>query len=747
MTRSSSALAVVQTPFEATATRARQSIALREVDVAPENLRAGEPADDDIPLLADTLFAAGQLQPITVRPGRRRESPFMALDGRRRLLALRLLLEQGRIDDGFLVDVFVETDPARQAAAAVLTNTALPVHVADIIAAIGRMLKSRLTVPAMSRALGHAEVDIKRLAALSALPEVALDALRAGRMNLRQAKLLARLPDPAEQELLAQSALDGHGFADWRITEKLDRSQVTAADPRCALVSAEAYAASGGRTEADLFGERAPVLLDPAILTELWTARARSIAETFEFEGLTVHVAAAGEIDLPEDLETPGYVYGGMLPATEMDAYRDARAAHEAGADSVGLAISEAADAEDVDRAMVAMIRLGLAMDQIALGGRAVTTLVFSPSTRTGLKVKAWTPIEPERETGIGGTDEDPADVEAQTPAFVAPTADAPEPEVEGVGHSLHALRTDVATRGLMRALADDPRTALTALLTRLFLTVVQRGVPRSESVLAVSVQVFAPRGGRVIPDLDGVVHERIDARRAAWEASGQTAIRWIHDLADEDRLGLLAELTALTIDLREERTDLIRGAARAEASELAALSKAQITRHWTPDATFLAAHSKPMLLTMLADMGKAAPTTGVPGKAELVVLVEATAAARNWAPKALLWSAADDDGTDDPADAGADDAGGPGGGGRSRRRRSRCVRDHASGRGGDRPRGGVIGLWGRRTVVRRPRSSSDGGPSRRLKAVPAGRRKGREVPGEAGSGRSAPRRLRFQGD
>lgn len=661
MTRSSSALAVVQTPFEATATRARQSVALREVDVAPENLRAGEPADDDIPLLADTLFAAGQLQPITVRPGRRRESPFMALDGRRRLLALRLLLEQGRIDDGFLIDVFVETDPARQAAAVVLTNTALPVHVADIIAAIGRMLKSRLTVPAISRALGHAEIDIKRLAALSALPEVALDALRAGRMNLRQAKLLARLPDPAEQELLAQSALDGHGFADWRITEKLDRSQVTTADPRCALVSPEAYAASGGRTEADLFGERAPVLLDPAILTELWTARARSIAETFEFEGLTVHVVAAGEIDLPEDLETPGYVYGGMLPAAEMDAYRDARAAHEAGADSVGLAISEAADAEDVDRAMVAMIRLGLAMDQIALGGRAVTTLVFSPSTRTGLKVKAWTPIEPEREDGIDGTDEDPADVEAQTPAFVAPTADAPEPEVEGVGHSLHALRTDVATRGLMRALADDPRTALTALLTRLFLTVVQRGVPRSESGLAISVQVFAPRGGRVIPDLDGVVHERIDARRAAWEASGQTAIRWIQDLADEDRLGLLAELTALTVDLREERTDLIRNAARAEASELAALSKARITRHWTPDATFLAAHSKPMLLTMLADMGKAAPTTGVPSKAELVVLVEATAAARNWAPKALYWSAADDGGADDPADAGATRDGAPG--------------------------------------------------------------------------------------
>ena len=37
------------------------------------------------------------------------------------------------------------------------------------------------------------------VAALSALPPVALEALRRGRLNLRQARLLARLPDKAEQ--------------------------------------------------------------------------------------------------------------------------------------------------------------------------------------------------------------------------------------------------------------------------------------------------------------------------------------------------------------------------------------------------------------------------------------------------------------------------------------------------------------------------------------------------------------------
>ena len=123
--------------------RDERRIRLGDLGIARENLRHGEPPDDDIPNLAATLRAAGQLQRLTVRAGRgKKEEPWMALDGRRRRLALGLLLEAGEIDDDYPVEVYVETDPARQAAAVLLTNTAVPVHVADVIAAIGRMLKS-----------------------------------------------------------------------------------------------------------------------------------------------------------------------------------------------------------------------------------------------------------------------------------------------------------------------------------------------------------------------------------------------------------------------------------------------------------------------------------------------------------------------------------------------------------------------------------------------------------------------------
>lgn len=228
--------------------RDRRTVRLGDVGVARENLRHGEPPDDDIPTLAATMRAAGQLQPLTVRPGRgRKEDPWMALDGRRRRLALGLLLEAGQIDEDHPVDVFVETDPARQAAAVLLTNTAVPVHVADVIAAIGRMLKSKLTVGVIAKALGYAEIEIKRLAALSGLPSAAFVALKRGRLTLKQARLLARLPDKAEQADLAEAALAGHGFQDWRILERLDDARITTHDRRCALVDEAAYNAGPAR--------------------------------------------------------------------------------------------------------------------------------------------------------------------------------------------------------------------------------------------------------------------------------------------------------------------------------------------------------------------------------------------------------------------------------------------------------------------------------------------------------------------
>ncbi|WP_313573748.1 chromosome partitioning protein ParB [Brevundimonas sp.] len=648
--------------------RRQMTVRLGDLDIAPENLRYGEAPDDDISQLADTIAAADLLQFPTVRPGRGGEAPYMVLDGRRRLLALRMLRDAGVIDDDHAVEVFVETDRARQAAAVVLTNTAVPVHVADVIAAIGRMLKARLGVKAIARALGYGEIEIRRLAALSALPAAALEALKSGRITLRQARLLARMKDAEAQAEMAQAVLDGHGLPEWRILEQLGQGRVTDCDPRCGLVTSALYAAEGGRTEVDLFGELPPVLLDAEALTRAWIKRAAEMAAPLEVEGLSVRLAPCddaeeGGPDLPEDLEQLYYAYGGLSEeATHV--YREARERALAAAEAVE-AVEQGMSDEEIAGRRAAYVQARIAQDQAGSGQRLATLLVFRPSLRTGVEIDCYAPVEIVEAPTSSDEASDEVDVEAEVAGrrtagsrYAPPRAEAPAPEVEGVSHVLHATRTDMATRGLIRALADAPGAALTVLAARLFASLaVWPPVGRTEAALAITTTAFNPTGGRIVETLDGAVRERLDARRRAWEASGLTAIAWVHAMDAGDRMGLLAELTALSLDLREDRTSLVRKSARAEAAEIADLCDADIARWWTPDGAYLRPHSREQLLTMLERMGAETEAPARMRKGDLVAWTEDQAAARRWAPACLAWNrSADSPDVADRAAAGSDD-------------------------------------------------------------------------------------------
>ncbi len=105
--------------------------------------------------------------------------------------------------------------------------------------------------------------------------------------------------------------------------------------------------------------------------------------------------------------------------------------------------------------------------------------------------------------------------------------------------------------------------------------------------------------------------------------------------------MALLAELTAMSLNLREGRTSSIRHGARAEAAEIAALCGADISAHWTPDAGYLAVHSKKQLLALLDEMEAQDDRAKTLKKDDLVAFVGEAAAERQWAPAALAWDRA----------------------------------------------------------------------------------------------------------
>lgn len=662
MPRSTSAALLVQAETQIHTTI---RISLRQFGLARENLRYDEPADDGVPQLADTIAAAGIIVPPIVRPGRRGELEYMALDGRRRRMALLLLLDRGVISEDYEFDVFLVVDKAAQAAAILLPNAEhAPTHVAMIIAAIGKFRKAKMNTAFIAASLGYSELEIKRLEAMAGVHPLVLAALRQGKLTLKQVRGFTRIADQDQQANLAQSALDGH-FQDYQLRNLLQNDQVTVEDSRFGLVGAARYTAAGGRMVADLFGELPDRVLDPEVLDTLWRARIVPIVEAFKAQDFAVYVGPDAGFRAPEGFESLPYVYPGDLTEAQKTARAQAREQMD---EAVAALRQLSLDGEDVLNAVADVLAARCALVQAALDKPRLGAVLLSPHAQLGVETTFYAvpAVEDDeaQDDDLGDDDGDNGDaglasrgaasssgVEIATPRAVV--------SVEGVNHSLHETRTDLATRGLIRDLADHPGAALTALLAQMFkLLALKTHVYQGESALTLTAATYGRTGFAPHPALDGEVRGRLEARRADYLASGLRPIGFIDQLAHGEKMALMAELVAVSLNVREPRTSLLRHEARAEAAELAALCDADITAHWTPDTAFLSVHSKKQLLAMLTEMGVEDDRAASLKKDELVAFVAEAAAARQWAPPALSWSAAvevDDDDAGPDAEVGAE--------------------------------------------------------------------------------------------
>lgn len=644
---------IADTTPAAETTSALTYVAFSDLAVAPENPRASEGPDAGIARLADTIHAVGVLYPLLVRPGTRKgEKPSMALDGRRRILALEVLLEAGAITADYKVPVITSNDKATRVAAAIVANEErLPIHVADVIVAIGKLRKQRYTIADIATALAYDETEIRRLQALSELDRTAIRALRENCITLRQARRLARIPDKAAQRQLAEHALSFQQLGDHQI-EAIDSDRVDVHDPRLALVGLDRYRAAGGRMEGDLFGELPDVLRDVEILQDLWRAQAEPVVQALKTEGLTVFIASARCYTAPEGFSRPPYVYRPQLTDTARDALTTAQAAAREAAGAL-----RARDLTSDASAGLIAVALKAQRDQEAApltSGRIGAVTLF-PDDTSGIAAEFFmASVETiESEEGEGdaselGDEDDTSSLSDRRFGLVeVPQADV---DVEGRSHVLHETQTDVATRGLVRDLADNPAVALTAVIAQLFKDLVLHDGSTDGSALRVRSEAYSRVGSQPIPALDGEVRLRLDRRKQAYRASGLRPIPWVETLPFGERTALLAELAGLSLNLREARTSTIRHGARAEAAELAELCASDISQHWTPDAAYLAVHSKKQLTGLLQEMGCDDPRAAALKKDELVTFVAEAAAERLFAPKALSWTAPTPVAGDDPA-------------------------------------------------------------------------------------------------
>jgi ParB family chromosome partitioning protein len=653
-------IAAASTAFDAIP---EQFVPLNQIGIAPENLRADEGPDEDIPQLAETLFVAGQIFPLLVRPGRgKKEDPFMVLDGRRRRFGFQDLADADRIAADHPVRVKVLTTKDLQVAAAFLPNTEpLTPDLVDVISAVGRLQKRKFSPGEIAKALGRSRAEVQGWSLLAELDKSVLKGLRDGRISLRQAKLMTKL-SADDQRQLADYARTYGALYDDTVRNRINGTVITVSDRRVRLAGLANYKAAGGRVESDLFGEMPDIVLDQTILQQVWDAQAQLLTDALEAEGVAVFVCDhRGPV--PE-----GFVV--LSPDYNMDGDDLAQGIAELETKQVAAqaALQSVAEITEEHRSMVIAFVLAALAYQRALHAEPISAVTLIPHSRYGVEVSFHT-LEVEEEAAPDEDEEEETEddnVARENDSGLRRHGDVDIPKVElDSGVSTHALNeryTDIATRGLLRALADDPQAALTLLVARLFANVgLHACADTNLSISTIDAQAYRRPGHEPVPGLDAEVAARLEARRADYLASGQRPIAWIGGLSHGERMTFLAELVAMTLNGREFATYAIRHGARAEAVELAELTGYDIRAHWTPDLDFFSAHNKTQLLGMLEKMGAEVAPAASLKKADLAAYVAEAAMEHHWAPDALSWKSPvavevseDDSPDEDPPEASA---------------------------------------------------------------------------------------------
>jgi len=243
----------------------------------------------DVKDLAAQIEHRGFADPLWVRHcGTAGLAEFEIIDGSRRLAALQLLWEQGKIADSFEIpcDVFdVTVEEAREMALAanVVRSDLSP---ADEATGFYRLKLSGMAVTEIAAHFAVPERRVEQWLRLGSLPPTILAALRAGRITLETAQAFTLTPSAERQIEIFDKLTKGRETAVTAayVRKELVEESVEADDARAEFVGLDAYEAAGGTVTRDLFAER-EWLDDEKLLDRLFEAKLTATAQALKDEG------------------------------------------------------------------------------------------------------------------------------------------------------------------------------------------------------------------------------------------------------------------------------------------------------------------------------------------------------------------------------------------------------------------------------------------------------------------------------
>jgi ParB family transcriptional regulator, chromosome partitioning protein len=248
------------------------------------NVRQTEP-DKNIDELAASIAAHGLLQSLVVKKDKR--GKYAVIAGQRRLLALKSLAADGRIENDLSIPCALIDGDADATEISLVENVQREaMHPADEFEAFKALIDKGTPVADIAARFGVTETVVQKRLKLAKVSPVLIAAYRAGEMTLQHVMAFTVTDDHALQERVWNEMPEWQKEDPDEIYDLLTEDEVTAKDRRVKFVGIEAYERAGGTIRRDLFSDDDGVFIEDAVLLEsLVAAKLESTAEELRQAG------------------------------------------------------------------------------------------------------------------------------------------------------------------------------------------------------------------------------------------------------------------------------------------------------------------------------------------------------------------------------------------------------------------------------------------------------------------------------
>jgi ParB family chromosome partitioning protein len=243
-------------------------------------INARRDTETDVSELAATIDAQNLGQPLLLRPaGRDRYEP---VDGGRRLRALKLLAEQGKVSLDHPIPAYIRELDDKEAMSLSLATviTRVDLHPADEALDFTDLVQQGMKPEEIAVRFGIPLRRVRQRLAIGRLPEEIVAAFKAGKIGLADAQAFTLLHDSAHALKLFRQGVK----EEWAIRREFSKKRIPAETSEAAYVGRDAYAAAGGAIDEDLFSNNV-WFADGKLLSKLFQQKLKDDEKAWLAEG------------------------------------------------------------------------------------------------------------------------------------------------------------------------------------------------------------------------------------------------------------------------------------------------------------------------------------------------------------------------------------------------------------------------------------------------------------------------------